>query len=426
MKVQNLRGTRDFYPELMAELNAIFRVWKQAAESFGYDEVEGPLLEPVGLWELKSGEEIPEQMYRFKDKSGREVAIRPELTPTLARMVAEKQKALQKPIKWYSIPRCWRYEAPQAGRLREFFQFNLDCLGTDSMMADAEVIATAVEVMRKLKCTEQDFYVRLNNRKLISALLSGTGIPEGKLKDVSRLVDKRDKMKGSDFELALNDLGIGEGQIKAVKEVLAYKGLDDVDYDSLSEEGKSGYDELKELIKLLDSYKLGRYIKIDFSIMRGFDYYTSTVFEIFDAKGEFRAIAGGGRYDDLVKEFGGERCPGVGYGMGDVVLSLFLDKLGKLPKVEKEVDYFIAAVKPEMVADVLKIASFLRGNSCPCCRRSVAVDIVGRSFKKQMDYANAIGAKKVVIVGPKEIKEGKVMLRDMVSGEEKKVNIGEI
>ncbi|MFH1637577.1 MAG: histidine--tRNA ligase [Candidatus Woesearchaeota archaeon] len=417
MKVQNLRGTRDFYPELMRELNKIFQIWKDVAVSFGYEEVDGPLLEPVELWTLKSGAEIPEQMYRFKDKGDREVAIRPELTPTLARMVAQKQKTLQKPIKWFSIPRCWRYEAPQSGRLREFFQLNIDCLGTESMMADAEVIATAVEIMKKLGCTDKDFYVRLNNRRLITALLEGCGIKE-KMQDVCRIIDKREKLKAEDFELSLKDLGVEEAQIVEIKKVLEYKSIEDVNYGKLSDEGKSGYDELKELIQLLNY--ISNYIKIDFSIMRGFDYYTSTVFEIFDAKGEFRAIAGGGRYDDLVSDFGGEKCPGIGYGMGDVVLSLFLKKLGKGIETKRQIDYFIAAVNKDVMPKAMEIATSLRKKA------SVEIDIVGRSFRKQMEYANSIGASKVIIVGPKDLEEKKVTLKEMESGNEKKVKIGEL
>lgn len=418
MKVQNLKGTRDFYPDLMRELNAIFKVWKDVPVSFGYEEVDGPLLEPVELWTLKSGAEIPDQMYRFTDKAGRQVAIRPELTPTLARMVAQ-QKSLQKPIKWFSIPRCWRYEAPQSGRLREFFQLNVDCLGTESMLADAEVIATGVEVLKKLGCTAEDFYVRLNNRRLISALLKACGVKDDILEDVSRLIDKREKLKPGDFELAMKDLGLGE-EIEAIKKVLEYKNLEEVDYDSLSDEGKLGYDELKELLLLLKDLGISSYIKLDFSIMRGFDYYTSTVFELFDAKGDFRAIAGGGRYDDLVADFGGDKCPGVGYGMGDVVLSLFLKKLNKMPEVKKEVDYFIAAVTRDVIPKVMGLATLLRKKA------SVEIDLVGKSLRKQMDYANSINAKKVIIIGPKEIAENKVTLKDMVSGEEEKINVKDL
>jgi histidyl-tRNA synthetase len=420
MKVQNLRGTRDFYPENMQTLNYIFKAWKEVAKSFGYQEIDGPLLEPIQLWTLKSGDEIPDQMYRFKDKGGREVAIRPELTPTIARMVAQKQKALTKPIKWFSIPRCWRYEAPQSGRLREFFQLNLDCLGTTSMLSDAEVIATAVKVMTNFGCTSKEFFVRLNNRKLLSSLFLSTKIKKKQLQEITRLIDKKCKLKKGDFELAMKEIGTSKEQIEKINKILKFKSLKDVDYNSLDETGKKGYDEVKELLDYLKSMKLSDYIKLDFTIMRGFDYYTSTVFEVFDASYEFRAIAGGGRYEDLVKDFGGESCPGVGYGMGDVVLELFLKKLKKLPEMKKEVDYYIAPINKEVLGKALEIADTLRN------KYSVEIDLMNKNLRKQFNYADSIGAKNIVIIGPKDLETKKVTIRNMNSGKEKKIDLVKI
>ncbi|MBU2638949.1 MAG: histidine--tRNA ligase [Nanoarchaeota archaeon] len=418
-KAQGLKGTRDFYPKEMNELNAIFNIWKAAARRFNYSEFDGPMLEPAELWTLKSGSEIPEQMYSFKDKSNKEIAVRPELTPTLARMVAAKQKELQKPIKWFSIARCWRYEAPQSGRLREFFQLNVDCLGTESMKADAEVIATAVEIMKSFNCTENDFYVRLNNRKLITALILGAGVKKASLKDVSRILDKKDKLSEKDFMLALKDLGLKQDVIDNLIAMLNSE-ISSIKPDKLDEDGKKGYNELMELIGYLNAYGIFKYCKIDFTIMRGFDYYTSTVFEVFDKSGEFRAIAGGGRYDDLVKDFGGEKCPGVGYGMGDVVLSLFLKKLNKFPESKQEVDYYIAPVNEDVMKQAIDIAGKLRKNA------DVEIDITGKNLKKQFDYANSINAKKIVIVGEKDLKENKVTIRDMKTGKEEKVNLNSL
>lgn len=410
MKIKPLRGTRDFYPENKRVLNYIFDVWAEVAESFGYEDFDGPLLEPADLWTLKSGAEIPEQMYVFKDKGGRKVAIRPELTPTLARMVAEKQKGLTKPIKWFSIPRCSRYEAPQSGRLREFFQLNVDCLGTDSLLADADVISTAIEIMKRFGCSEKDFYVRLNNRKLIEDLILCSGVPKGKLQDVSRLIDKKDKLSQKDFNLSLKDLKLSEETIKKLNEFLELESLDGVNTDDLSEKGLKGFEELTELVSFLSQYK--KFIRVDFSIMRGFDYYTSTVFEVFDRSKEFRAIAGGGRYEDLVSDFGGEKCPGVGYGMGDVVLELFLKKLNKFPELSKDLDYFVAPISDEVLGDSIKIANQLRK------KFKVELDLMGRNLKKQFAYANSVNAKYIVIVGPRELKDGKVTVKDLKSGKE--------
>lgn len=417
--VQGLKGTRDFYPKEMNELNLIFNVWKSSARKFNYKEFDGPMLEPAELWTLKSGSEIPEQMYCFEDKGGKKIAVRPELTPTLARMVAAKQKELQKPIKWFSIARCWRYEAPQSGRLREFFQLNVDCLGTESMMADAEVIATAVEIMKSFGCTENDFYVRLNNRKLIASMILGAGVPKEKLQETSRIIDKKDKLSEQDFMLALKEQNVKQETIDNIlvmlKSTIAY-----IKEDKLDESGKKGYRELMELIGYLNAYGIFKYCKIDFTIMRGFDYYTSTVFEVFDKSGEFRAIAGGGRYDDLVKDFGGEKCPGVGYGMGDVVLGLFLKKLNKMPGAKQEVDYYVAPVNEAVVKQAVEVANKLRKKA------DVEIDITGKNLKKQFDYANSINAKKIVIVGEKDLKEGKVTIRDMKSGNEEKVDLNSL
>ncbi|MBS3107316.1 histidine--tRNA ligase [Candidatus Woesearchaeota archaeon] len=420
MKIQPLKGTRDFYPKDMAKLNYIFKIWRKVAERYGYQEFDGPMLEPIDLWTAKSGSEIPEQMYRFTDKGNREVAIRPELTPTLARMVAQSQKELSKPIKWYSIPRCWRYESPQSGRLREFFQFNLDALGVESMKADAEVIATAIDIMLELGCTDNDFYVRISNRKLMLSILLSLGIKEEGISNVCRVIDKIDKVSEDDFKSMLKEASLTDKQIKALTKILEADNLKDLEKLKLDEEGKGALKQTAELFKFLEAYGFKKYYRLDLSIMRGLDYYTSTVFEVFDKTKEFRAIAGGGRYDDLVNVFGGERCPGIGYGMGDVVLGLFLNKLNKLPDFGKEVDFYIAAVKEEQADTAMNLAQKLRK------KYTVETDIMERKLMKQFEYADKIKAKKVIVIGEKELKEKKVVLKDMVSGKETQIPLDDV
>lgn len=409
MKVENLVGTRDFYPELQSELNIIFEAWRKVAISYGYEEIEGPLLESTDLWTLKSGAEIPEQMYSFVDKGGRSVAIRPELTPTVARMVAQKQKELLKPIKWFAIPRCLRYERPQKGRLREFFQFNLDCLGLDSMKADAEVISTAISIMEFFELDEKDFFIRISNRRLVQDLFLSVA-DKSQLKDISRLVDKFDKMRKEEFVFALQDLKVKDAD-KLIK-ILSLNNLDSIDFDSLSENGKKGYNELKELIMILGNYGFGKYVKIDFSIMRGFDYYTSTVFEVYDTSKKFRAIAGGGRYDDLVVDFGGEKCPGIGYGFGDVVFSLFLKEKGKLVSYKKNLDYFVITIG-DVYETGLKIASKLRRKGF-----KVEIALAEMNTQKQLNYAGKLNVKSLVFVGEDELKKGKFKVKELASGKE--------
>lgn len=405
---------RDFYPENMRRLNYIFSTWKKIAEKYNFEEFEAPVLEPIDLWTAKSGEEIPEQMYRFKDKGGRDIALRPEITPSLARMVAQKQLSLSKPIKWYSIPKCWRYEAPQSGRLREFFQLNVDILGTERIEADAEIISTAIAIMKEFGCTEKDFFVRISNRRLINSLLKP--IVKDNSKEVTRIIDKVDKISKEEFEKELMKAGLKKENITSIRKIIGVESLKDINKKILDEEGLKGYEEVEKLLTLLNSYGFGKYIKLDLSIMRGFDYYTGTVFEVFDKGKEARAIAGGGRYDDLVKEFGGEKCPGIGYGMGDVVLGIFLEKLKKFPKLEKDVDYYIAPINEQSSPFAIEVAQKLRQ------KYSVEIDLIGRSFSKQLSYANSINAKNLIVIGEKEVKSRKFNIKDLKSGKEEAVS----
>lgn len=414
MKIQNLTGTRDFYPKNMRILNYIFSVWRKAAEKYGYEEVDAPMLEPAELWRAKSGGELPEQMYNFKDKGDREVAIRPEFTPSLARMVAQKQKELPKPLRWYSMPRCWRYERPQSGRLREFFQFNIDCLGTDSMKADAEIIAVTVDVLKQLGLTPREAYVRISNRKLLNELLKEIEIdPE----QASKLIDKKDKITENEFEGLLKEEGLTDEQIFGLKDILNITDLRGLEKQRLSAEGKAALCELKELFSYLKMYGVEEFCEIDLSIIRGLDYYTKTVFEVFDRQKKFRAIAGGGRYDDLVADFGGERCPGVGLGMGDVVLAKFLEEKNKLPNINKKVEYYVAPISESVMEKAMELAQKLRR------KFNVEMDITGRALAKQMDYANSAGAKKVLIVGEKDLKNGQVTVKDMATGKDEKLDL---
>lgn len=395
MKIEPVRGTRDFYPEDKFVQNYIFNTWKTICEKYGYQDYDGPMLEPAKLWQLKSGAEIPEQMYTLKDKSDRILAVRPELTPTLARMVAAKQREMAKPIRLYSIARCWRYEAPQSGRLREFFQLNVDILGNESMQLDAEVISNAVDIAKSFGLTEKDFYVRLGNRKLIQSLILSTGVSKDNLQAVSRLIDKFDKIGEKEFVSEAKKIGAdGKKILDALNTPLDKIKLDD-------EKGMQGLNELKDLVKFAKFYGIEKYVEVDLTIMRGFDYYTSTVFELFDRSKEHRAIAGGGRYDDLVSDFGGEKLPGIGYGMGDVVLELFLRGKNKVPAFESNAEYFIAVMDESCMDYAISVATKLRE------KHNVVLEVMGRQLKKQIEYAKKIGAKKLIVIGENEKKAKK-------------------
>lgn len=414
MDLKPVTGAKDYFPEDKIILNWMFSKWIEVCEKYGYQDFDAPLLEHADLWKVKSGEEIPEQMYAFQDKGGRLLAIRPELTPSLARMVAMKQKELGKPIKWYSIARCWRYERPQAGRNREFFQLNIDCLGSDSLMCDAEIIATGIDIMRNLGLTEKDFFVRLGNRNLIQSLLENAGVKD--LKAVSRMIDKKSKLKEGDFELTLKDLGLTEKQINRINEILEINDLSKIKDNDLDEKGKKGLKDFMSLIHYLNAMGLGKFVKVDFSIMRGFDYYTSTVFEVFDASGEFRALLGGGRYDNLVTDFGGEKCPGVGYGMSESSLWLLLKKKGLLPALKLEVDYYVVYMNDNCLEYAYKVAARLRKNF------KVGFDVMGNDYKKQLKEATRMGAKNLVFVGDEEVKSKKLKVKNTSTGKDEIVS----
>ena len=413
MKIQPVKGTKDFYPEEKALQNYIFNIWRSISLQYGFEEVDTPVLEPTEIYK-KSGEEIPEQLFSFKDKSERNIALRPETTPSIARMIASKN--LTKPIKWFSISKCFRYENPQSGRTREFTQFNLDILGTKNMLADAEVISTAIKIMLSFKLTNKDFFVRISNRKLMESILVSFGLKESQLKIIYRLIDKICKISEKDFKLTLKEYKLTDKQIKDVLELLKIKDFKKLEKYKLDKKGEEGLAELKELFSYLKTFNLDKYCRLDLSIMRGFDYYTSTVFEVFDAKGEFRAIAGGGRYDNLLELFDAEPCPGVGYAMGDIVLTLFLKERNKLPEIKKGIDYYIAPVNEKLYKLSIEIAEKLRAEG-----NSVEIDLMNRNLGKQFNYANSINAKKVIIIGERDLP--KVTIRDMATGKEEKKKI---
>lgn len=426
MKIESVKGTRDFYPELMQKENYIFNVWRKICQKYGYEEFDGPTLEYSDLWKIKSGNEIPDQMYVFKDKGDREVAIRPELTPTLARMVALKQKSLSKPIKWFSIPRCMRYEQPQSGRLREFFQLNVDCLGSDDVFSDAENIAVAIEIMISLGFSSKDFYVRLSNRTLLEQIMTQIGVT--KVSDVFRLIDKKTKISKQNFDSELSLLTSNTKLIQSFLEITNLKELNafiiknSLDKNSII---KESFDELSTLFNYMNSYGFSKYVQFDPTITRGFDYYTRTVFEVYDKSQKYRAIAGGGRYDNLVKDFGGEAISGVGFGMGDVVLSLFMDEKKLTKEYQKDYDYYVAIIKEsdENINEQLKnysikISQLLREKG-----NCVFLDLSLKKINKALEYANKNNVPFVVIVGLNEMTNNSYLIKDMINKKEKVIKL---
>lgn len=398
-----MKGFRDFCPEDKRIMNYIFTTWKEVALKYGYEEIDMPILEEAKIYS-KSGQEIPEQIYRFRDKAGREVALRPETTPSIARMINNNPN-IKRPIKWFSISQCYRYEQIQKGRSREFFQFNLDFLGSESMQADAEVIVTLIKILEALKLTDKEFYIKVSNRKLLNDYYKKLGIE--KTKEVSRLLDKRCKISEDELRKELGVLGIKKKQIDNLFEIFKIRYVDEVEIES------EGLNELKELFSILKIYDASRYCKLDLSVMRGFDYYTSTVFEAYDSKNKLRSIAGGGRYDNLAD------IPGVGYAMGDIVLSSLLESKGIMPKQDIEADAFIIPINT--LKESIEIVEQLRNQGL-----NVGIDLMQRSISKNLEYVNKKEIPYAIIVGEDELKKKKIKLKNMKTGNEEMVTVEKV
>ena len=409
MQTQALPGFRDFYPADLALRDYVFRTWRQVAARYGFEEYDGPPLEPLELYTAKSGEEIVGQLYSFKDKGEREVSLRPEMTPTLARMVAARANGLKKPIRWFSIPQLFRYERQQRGRLREHFQLNCDLIGESGHLADAEIVALAVDSVRAFGLGPEDVRVRLSDRRLLTALLGALGVSEAQTSTVYQVFDK---LRRTPEEVSLRRLVDG-GLNRATAEVLlelararSWDRLAGVDSSLRRVLGED--DSLRQTFEALRAMGFGDYLDLDLGIVRGLAYYTGTVFELFDAKGELRAICGGGRYDNLLQSLGGVDLPALGFGMGDVVLGELLRERGLSPPAEPTVDVFLAAISQDDIAEILVLARELRDAGL-----RVEYALAPQAVGKQLKQADTRGARVAIVVGPDDRARGEVMVKDL-------------
>ncbi len=391
-----LPGFRDFYPESLALRRDIFDKWRSAARRYGFREYDGPPLEPLELFTKKSGDEIVRQLYNFTDKGDRAVALRPEMTPTLARMVGARHRDYKKPIKWFAVPQLFRYEKQQRGRLREHFQFNADIIGETDVAADAELIALAIDTLRSFGLTEQDFVVRISDRRAWQRHFTQLGIPEEQQYAAFQVIDKIER---EPLEETRKKLAAITSKVDAV---LAFP-----------------QDDLREVLDKLG--KLAGFCAVDFKIVRGLAYYTGIVWEIHDRKGALRAIAGGGRYDGLLKQVSGVDLPALGFGMGDVVLTELLKDRGLLPQCESGVDGYVVIADESLRADALKLIHELR-------EAGIAIDYALSPAKvgRQFEVASALGARYAVVIGPDEWKSGEVTLKDLAAKTQARVRIGEL
>ncbi|MDO8661279.1 MAG: histidine--tRNA ligase [Candidatus Woesearchaeota archaeon] len=414
MKYQAVKGMRDWYPEQKAVLSSIFDVLRITAQRFGFQEIESPAIESAQLLTAKSGEEIKQQLFVCEKKGSEELALRFDLTVPFTRMLVQKQGELPKPVKWFGISRMWRYEAPQKGRLREFYQLSVELFGCEKPDAEAECLQLLVSCLKNLGLQEKDFIIRLNNRKLLEGILKNY-VREDKIDDAVRLIDKSSKISKEDFDFELAKI---TNQGDMIQQLVSIKGkpaevLPKLKALKLNEEAQQGLVELEAVTDLLDL----NCIRIDLSLARGLAYYTGTVFECFDSGQSLRAIAGGGRYDNLVQVFGGQACAAVGFAIGDVTLSLLLEEKGLLPKPDLKPEYYVCAVSDLVRAKAREIADKLRRTT------RVEIDLMNRKFSKQMECANNLGVKKTIIVGEEELMQKKVRIKDMRTGAEELVLI---
>ena len=406
-KIQSVKGTREFYPEEMALRNYLYEKIRAASQSFGFQEYDGPFIEPIELYAAKSGEElVKKQSFVFEDRGGDLVTLRPELTPSLARMIAAKQGSLTYPVRWWSFGPFWRYEQPQKGRTREFFQWNIDILGADSPEADAELIAVAATFLRSVGLDPTRASILVNNRRLMDSEFDALGISNEKRVDISNLVDRRSKMKPEAWDEYAIELGLNQKQVDGLKNVLS-------NFDLWTKS-----DELIRLFNALEALGVKDYVKFDPNIMRGLLYYTSTVFEAYDLSGSLRrAILGGGRYDNLLADVGGDPLPASGFAMGDVVIGIILQENALVPEFKP--------TPAEVLVTVFDQSLFPKSYSIAAELRRAGINTMTypepAKLPKQFKYADKMKLKAALVVGPDEAEKNQVVVKDLSSGNQQTV-----
>jgi histidyl-tRNA synthetase len=416
MKIPPVKGTRDFYPREMAVRNWIIDGWKRISLRNGFEEYDGPIFEYLQMYTQKSGQEIAEQLFSLTDRGGRDLAIRPEITPTLARMVNQQINSLPRPIKWFSVPRLCRAERPQKGRLREFFQWNIDIIGVDDVLADAEVIFCAVDYLREIGLTANDVVIKISSRKMLAALLHTIGIGEN-LEPLYTLLDKKSKLPADTFIEMLKELLNDDAQRTAILKLMNCKTIDEISsVVKFTDEVQKAVDELKELFDMLSTMGIADFCVFDIGIIRGLAYYTGVVFEVYDRSGELRAIGGGGRYDNLLHDFGGPTITATGFGMGDCVLAIVLEEKGLLaPGVTtRKLDYYVTYADKEFLPKAIEITTRLRHKGL-----AAELSYKGGNLGKQIKAASDAGAKKCIIVGQELKDRGEIAVKDLSTGQQK-------
>ena len=417
---QSLPGFREFYPEDFARRNHLFRRWRQAAQTFGFAEYDAPVLEPLELYKTKSGEEIESQLFSFTDKGGREVALRPEMTPTVCRLVGAKANSLKRPIKWFSVAEFYRYERSQKGRERAFFQFNADIFGESGPEAEIELISLLIQCLVGFGLTEQDFYVRLSDRNLWFFYLEALGLDEARTVTVLSAVDKFEKLGDAAFKDYSEKFGALDESLKekvlAFLQIKSLAQLEAVLAPIGGEKLTARLNDWRKLLGGIEAMGLGGFLEVDLGVVRGLAYYTGFVFEAFDRKGDLRALAGGGRYDNLVGKLGGPDLPAVGFAIGDVTMGLLLDSRGLMPKFVQSTDLYVV-----IGGEAERKVAFGAIQSLRAAGYRVEYPLKDVAFGKQFKAAVESGARMAVIFGSDEIAKGVVKLRDLTDRSERDI-----
>jgi histidyl-tRNA synthetase len=412
LSTESYKGVRDFYPNEMAIQNHIFGIWRKCVEKYGYEEYGASVLEPAELYKAKSGEEIVnEQTYTFIDRGEREVTLRPEMTPTVARMVAGKKRELSFPLRWYSIPNLFRYEQPQKGRLREHWQLNVDIFGVESLNAETEVIQIAYDITKASGLKDTDFEIRINNRKLMNYVTKDVlGLDSKNSHAISKLIDKKRKIDGNTFKEEIVKL-TGE-KAPIMMALLNSRNFEEFTKNlPQTKDEHEGISEIRQVIDMLEKLGITNAV-FDQTLMRGFDYYTGIVFEIFDKNPENRrSLCGGGRYDDLLSLFGGEKVPAVGFGLGDVTAKDVMETYKSLPQVHSNADIYIAVISKEQSPFANDIAQNLRKNG-----KKVIVDFSYKKIGEQIKSADKRNIERLIVIGEEEVKTGKYKVKNLKTG----------
>jgi histidyl-tRNA synthetase len=396
-----LPGFRDFYPDDFAQRAHIFRAWREVCRRYAFVEYDGPPLEPLELYTRKSGDEIVNQLYTFTDKGGREVALRPEMTPTFARMVAAKANSLRKPVRWFSIPQLFRYERQQKGRLKEHFQLNVDIVGEASEVADAELLAVAIDCMRELGLTREDVRARVSDRRLLNALLDAIGARGEQRGAVYAVIDKWGRVQNAASKTRLQEAGLDADQVARIAGLAARVDVAGIRRDYGQHTAVSHcLDALDRYFAHLEALGVRDWVDLDLTIVRGLAYYTGFVFELFDARGELRAICGGGRYDTLLEALGGASAPALGFGMGDVVLAELLRERGLMPASSgSRADLFMVGGNGALdhsIGDALKLVHLLRDAGLSVDHALNAERYLTQASRNQVDSAKKSGARAAI------------------------------